>query len=34
VTVRNEWRPTMRRAGISETDYEAISSAFLYEGFF
>ncbi len=33
-TVRNEWRPTMRRAGVSETDCEAIASAFLYEGFF
>jgi len=33
-TVRNAWRPTMRRAGVSETDCEAIASAFLYEGFF
>jgi serine/threonine-protein kinase HipA len=33
-TVRNAWRPTLRRAGVSETDCEAIASAFLYEGFF
>ncbi len=33
-TVRNAWRPTMRRAGVSEADCEAIASAFLYEGFF
>ena len=33
-TVRNAWRPTMRRAGVSEADCEAISTAFLYEGFF
>ncbi|UCE51976.1 MAG: type II toxin-antitoxin system HipA family toxin [Desulfobacterales bacterium] len=33
-TVRNAWRPTMRRAGVSEADCEAITSAFLYKGFF
>jgi len=33
-TVRAAWRPTMRRAGVSEADCEAISRAFLYEGFF
>jgi serine/threonine-protein kinase HipA len=33
-TVRKTWRPTMRRAGVSEADCEAIASAFLYEGFF
>jgi serine/threonine-protein kinase HipA len=33
-TVRSSWRPTMRRAGVSETDCEAIAGAFLYEGFF
>jgi len=33
-TVRNAWRPTMRRAGVSHADCEAISTAFLYEGFF
>ena len=33
-TVRNAWRSTMRRAGVSEADCEAIATAFLYEGFF
>ncbi len=33
-TVRNEWRPTLRRAGVSETDCEAIKSAFVYDGLF
>jgi serine/threonine-protein kinase HipA len=33
-TVRSAWRPTMRRAGVSEADCEAIARAFLYEGFF
>ncbi len=33
-TVRTEWRPAMRRAGVSETDCEAAAKAFLYEGFF
>ena len=33
-TVRNAWRPTMRRAGVSESDCEAIAGAFLYAGFF
>jgi serine/threonine-protein kinase HipA len=33
-TVRSAWRPTLQRAGVSETDCEAIAGAFLYEGFF
>lgn len=33
-TVRDEWRPTMRRAGASEADCEAIRSAFVYDGLF
>ncbi len=33
-TVRAQWRPTMRRAGVSEGDCDAIARAFLYEGFF
>ena len=33
-TVRNAWRPTMLRAGVSEADCEMIATAFLYEGFF
>jgi serine/threonine-protein kinase HipA len=33
-TVRNEWWATMRRAGVSEADCEAIATAFLYDGFF
>ena len=33
-TIRSKWRPTMRRASVSETDCEAIASAFLYDGFF
>jgi serine/threonine-protein kinase HipA len=33
-TVRLAWRPTMRRAGVSEADCEKIASAFLYDGFF
>ena len=33
-TIRSQWRPTMRRASVSETDCEAIASAFLYDGFF
>jgi serine/threonine-protein kinase HipA len=33
-TVREAWRPTMQRAGVSEKDCEQIASAFLYEGFF
>ena len=32
--VRSEWWPTLRRAGVSVTDCEAIAGAFLYEGFF
>ena len=33
-TVRNAWQPTMRWAGVSDADCRAISTAFLYEGFF
>jgi serine/threonine-protein kinase HipA len=33
-TVRQTWRQIMRRSGVSETDCEAISTAFLYKGFF
>ncbi len=33
-TVRASWRATMRRAGVSERDCEAIRSAFLYDGLF
>jgi serine/threonine-protein kinase HipA len=33
-TVRSAWRPSMRRAGVSEADCEVIAGAFLYEGFF
>ncbi|MDY6990795.1 MAG: type II toxin-antitoxin system HipA family toxin [Thermodesulfobacteriota bacterium] len=33
-TVRKAWRPTMRRAGVSGADCEAIAPAFLYQGFF
>ena len=33
-TVRSSWQSTMRRAGVSEVDCEAIARAFLYEGFF
>ena len=33
-TVQSTWRANMRRAGVSETDCEAIASAFLYAGFF
>lgn len=33
-TIRETWRPTMRRAGVSEADCEAIKSAFLYDGLF
>lgn len=33
-TVRAQWHPTMRRAGVSERDCETIRSAFVYEGLF
>ena len=33
-TVRDRWRPEMRRAGASERDCATIASAFLYEGLF
>lgn len=32
-TVRAQWRPTMRRAGVSEQDCDRVASAFLYQGF-
>lgn len=32
--IRSQWHPIMRRATVSETDCEAIASAFLYDGFF
>lgn len=32
-TVRAQWRPTLRRAGVSEQDCDRVASAFLYEGF-
>jgi len=31
-TVRDVWHPTMRRAGASEADCEAIRNAFVYDG--
>jgi len=33
-TVRSQWRPVMRRVGVSETDCDRLASAFLYAGFF
>jgi serine/threonine-protein kinase HipA len=33
-TIRAQWHSTMRRAGVSETDCEKISDAFIYDGFF
>ncbi|MEA2108158.1 MAG: HipA domain-containing protein [Pseudomonadota bacterium] len=33
-TIKNNWRPTMRQAGVTEADCETISSSFLYEGLF
>ena len=33
-TVRAEWRPTMRRAGVGEADCTTIRSAFVYPGLF
>ncbi len=32
--IRSTWRNTARRAGVSETDCDKISGAFVYEGFF
>lgn len=32
-TVRAHWRPTLRRAGVSEPDCERMASAFVYPGF-
>lgn len=33
-TVRKEWQPTLRRAGVNAEDSEAIKNAFLYDGLF
>ncbi len=33
-TIHQGWRATMRRAGVSETDCEAIKTAFVYDGLF
>ena len=33
-TIRSQWRTTMRQAGVSVADCEAIAGAFLYDGFF
>jgi serine/threonine-protein kinase HipA len=33
-TVRGQWHATMRRAGVSDRDCDAIASAFLYDGLF
>jgi len=33
-TVREQWRPTLRRARVSERDCEAVKSAFVYDGLF
>jgi serine/threonine-protein kinase HipA len=33
-TVRAEWEPSLRRAGASERDLDALASARLYQGFF
>ena len=33
-TVRVEWEPTMQRASVTETDRDAIRSAFVYPGLF
>jgi len=32
--VKNQWDSNLRRAGVSEKDCAAISSAFIYDGFF
>ena len=32
--IRRTWHETARRAGVSESDCEKISGAFVYEGFF
>jgi len=34
ITIKNNWRATMRRAGVSDADCEAIKSAFTYDGLF
>lgn len=33
-TIRASWHATMRRAGVSERDCEAIRTAFLHDGLF
>ena len=32
MTVSSQWRPTMRRAGLSESNCEVVASAFVYPG--
>ncbi len=34
MVVQNQWDNSLRRAGVSEKDCRAISSAFIYDGFF
>lgn len=33
-TVRQQWQPTLRRAGVSEPECERLARAFVYEGLF
>jgi serine/threonine-protein kinase HipA len=33
-TIKQDWHSALRRAGVSETDCEAIRSAFVYDGLF
>ena len=33
-TIKQDWRATLRRAGVSESDCETIKSAFVYDGLF
>ena len=33
-TVANQWRPVMRRVGVTDADCEAIANAFNYDGLF
>lgn len=33
-TVRTQWRPALRRAGVDDEDCENVANAFLYPGFF
>jgi serine/threonine-protein kinase HipA len=32
-TIKNQWRETARREGVSEKNCETIAGAFAYEGF-